>query len=187
MKKSGLGGVLGHSLWGGALISSLLGNVLPRPGTVYRRQDLRFLQPRVRGLTEHPLRVQTGQRDPAASVKAIACAFVVLMYSNEAMDLYRLAIAEQRNFPELGELISRFGPEPIFWQLSSHLADLKARGILHIPNVEIASQLFLGMLQGHKHFRCLMGLQPGLSEAEEKESIIDAAVSLFLKGHGYEV
>jgi phosphate acetyltransferase len=29
MKKSGLGGVVGHSLWGGALISSLLGNVLP--------------------------------------------------------------------------------------------------------------------------------------------------------------
>jgi phosphate acetyltransferase len=45
MRKSGLGGVVGHSLWGGALISCLLGNVLPGPGTVYRRQDLRFLQP----------------------------------------------------------------------------------------------------------------------------------------------
>ena len=45
MKKSGRGGVVGHSLWGGALISSLLGNVLPGPGTVYRRQDLRFLRP----------------------------------------------------------------------------------------------------------------------------------------------
>ena len=45
MKKSGRGGVVGHSLWGGALISSLLGNVLPGPGTVYRRQDLRFFRP----------------------------------------------------------------------------------------------------------------------------------------------
>ncbi len=45
MKKGGRGGVVGHSLWGGALISSLLGNVLPGPGTVYRRQELRFLQP----------------------------------------------------------------------------------------------------------------------------------------------
>ncbi len=44
MKKGGRG-VVGHSLWGGALISSLLGNVLPGPGTVYRRQDLCFLQP----------------------------------------------------------------------------------------------------------------------------------------------
>ncbi|MGH8605855.1 MAG: bifunctional enoyl-CoA hydratase/phosphate acetyltransferase [Gammaproteobacteria bacterium] len=45
MKKSGRAGVVAHSLWGGALISSLLGNKLPGPGTVYRRQDLQFLQP----------------------------------------------------------------------------------------------------------------------------------------------
>lgn len=44
MKQRGLKGPVGHSLWGGALISSLLGNTLPGPGTVYRRQDLRFLQ-----------------------------------------------------------------------------------------------------------------------------------------------
>lgn len=39
---SGGRGVVGHSLWAGTLISSLLGNVLPGPGTVYRQQDLRF-------------------------------------------------------------------------------------------------------------------------------------------------
>ncbi|MGR9105840.1 MAG: bifunctional enoyl-CoA hydratase/phosphate acetyltransferase [Gammaproteobacteria bacterium] len=45
MKHKGLDGTVGHSLWGGALISNLLGNILPGPGTVYRRQDLRFLRP----------------------------------------------------------------------------------------------------------------------------------------------
>ncbi len=34
--------VSGHSMWGGALISSLLGNDLPGPGTVYRSQQLHF-------------------------------------------------------------------------------------------------------------------------------------------------
>ncbi|HBH29249.1 MAG: bifunctional enoyl-CoA hydratase/phosphate acetyltransferase [Desulfofustis sp. PB-SRB1] len=34
--------VSGHSMWGGALISSLLGNDLPGPGTVYRSQQLNF-------------------------------------------------------------------------------------------------------------------------------------------------
>ncbi len=34
--------VVGHSMWGGALISSLLGNDLPGPGTVYRSQSLEF-------------------------------------------------------------------------------------------------------------------------------------------------
>ncbi len=34
--------VVGHSMWGGALISSLLGNDLPGPGTVYESQSLTF-------------------------------------------------------------------------------------------------------------------------------------------------
>ncbi len=34
--------VSGHSMWGGALISSLLGNDLPGPGTVYKSQHLEF-------------------------------------------------------------------------------------------------------------------------------------------------
>ncbi|MFP5213768.1 MAG: bifunctional enoyl-CoA hydratase/phosphate acetyltransferase [Acidobacteriota bacterium] len=36
---------VGHSMWGGALISSLLGNDLPGPGTVYQSQNLVFHNP----------------------------------------------------------------------------------------------------------------------------------------------
>ena len=35
----------GHAMWGGSLISGLLGNQLPGPGTVYRSQTLYFAQP----------------------------------------------------------------------------------------------------------------------------------------------
>ena len=37
--------VSGHSMWGGALISCLLGNELPGPGTVYDSQNLVFFEP----------------------------------------------------------------------------------------------------------------------------------------------
>jgi phosphate acetyltransferase len=37
--------IVGHSMWSGSLISSLLGNTLPGPGTVYLDQQLHFLQP----------------------------------------------------------------------------------------------------------------------------------------------
>jgi TetR/AcrR family transcriptional repressor of mexJK operon len=130
-------------------------------------------------------RVQTERRDPVATLKTIARDFVDLLYASENLELYRLIIAEQHNFPSLGEVIYRSGPGSFHEQLSSYLTKLKAEGVLRLADAETASQLFLGMLQGHKHFRCLMGLQPCLSEAE-KESIIAAAVSLFLKGHGYE-
>jgi TetR/AcrR family transcriptional repressor of mexJK operon len=130
-------------------------------------------------------RVQTERRDPVATLKTIADAFVDLLYSRANLELYRLIIAEQRNFPSLGEVIYRSGPDAFHEQLSSYLTKVKAEGVLRLVDAETASQLFLGMLQGHKHFRCLMGLQSGLSEAE-KDSIIAAAVSLFLTGHGYE-
>lgn len=35
--------VVAHRMWGGALISGVLGTLLPGPGTIYVRQDLRFL------------------------------------------------------------------------------------------------------------------------------------------------
>jgi phosphate acetyltransferase len=43
--RSGAKGIVGHSLWATGLISSLLANVLPGPGTVYRGQDARFHRP----------------------------------------------------------------------------------------------------------------------------------------------
>lgn len=41
--------VVGHSMWGGALISSLLGTEFPGPGTVYIDQTLHFFRPVVLG------------------------------------------------------------------------------------------------------------------------------------------
>ena len=38
-------GVIAHGMWGGALISALLGTRLPGPGTIYLSQTLKFLAP----------------------------------------------------------------------------------------------------------------------------------------------
>src|SRR5271157_5754866 len=37
--------IIGHGMWGGALISAVLGTKLPGPGTIYLGQDLRFRKP----------------------------------------------------------------------------------------------------------------------------------------------
>ena len=38
-------GVIAHGMWGGALISAVLGTTLPGPGTIYMEQSLRFSRP----------------------------------------------------------------------------------------------------------------------------------------------
>src|SRR5579863_3428407 len=37
--------IIGHGMWGGALISTVLGTELPGPGTIYIGQTLRFKKP----------------------------------------------------------------------------------------------------------------------------------------------
>jgi phosphotransacetylase/acyl dehydratase len=37
--------IIGHGMWGGALVSAVLGTRLPGPGTIYLEQDLRFRKP----------------------------------------------------------------------------------------------------------------------------------------------
>jgi TetR/AcrR family transcriptional repressor of mexJK operon len=126
-----------------------------------------------------------GNRNPEEGLKAIARAFVDLIYAPESLQLYRLIISEQQHFPDLGLLVYRSGPEPVLKQLAAYLAELAVGGALKIVDVEGSSRLFLSMLKGDEHFRCLLGLQDGLNEGE-KDSMISAAVAFFLKGHGYE-
>lgn len=38
-------GVIGHGMWSGGLISTLLGTELPGPGTIYLEQDMKFKKP----------------------------------------------------------------------------------------------------------------------------------------------
>lgn len=45
VRARGDGRLIAHSMWSGALISSVLGNELPGPGTQYVSQELRFLKP----------------------------------------------------------------------------------------------------------------------------------------------
>jgi phosphotransacetylase/acyl dehydratase len=45
VRAHGDGRLVAHSMWAGALVSSVLGNELPGPGTRYISQDLRFLKP----------------------------------------------------------------------------------------------------------------------------------------------
>ena len=42
---AGMHGVIAQGMWGGALISAVLGTRLPGPGTIYLGQTLKFLAP----------------------------------------------------------------------------------------------------------------------------------------------
>ncbi|CAM3688424.1 Phosphate acetyl/butaryl transferase [Bordetella sputigena] len=67
-----LQGIIASGMWGGTLISGVLGTRLPGPGTTYRTQSLRFLHPVEVGDT---LRVTVTiiERDPATKKLRLDC------------------------------------------------------------------------------------------------------------------
>lgn len=68
-------GVIAHGMWGGALISAVLGTRLPGPGTVYLGQSLKFLRP-VRVGDTLTVTVTVVARDETKKRLTLACACV---------------------------------------------------------------------------------------------------------------
>ncbi|MCR6664112.1 MAG: bifunctional enoyl-CoA hydratase/phosphate acetyltransferase [Luteimonas sp.] len=65
-------GVVAHGMWGGALISAVLGTRLPGPGTIYLGQTLRFLAPVKLG-DRIAIAVTVAALDPATRRVTLAC------------------------------------------------------------------------------------------------------------------
>jgi phosphate acetyltransferase len=123
----GAKGLVGHSLWATGLISSLLANVLPGPGTVYRSQDSRFhrqvelgdsLRARVKVLEKQPEHVvlfecqvvnQHGETvmDGRASVIAPTEALRI-----EVADVADISVRHHDSFAALFERVAPLAPIP---------------------------------------------------------------------------
>lgn len=65
-------GVIAHGMWGASLISAVLGNHLPGPGTLYLEQSLSFLAP-VRVGDRVAVEVQVTALEPAHQRARLAC------------------------------------------------------------------------------------------------------------------
>ncbi|MHA3976775.1 bifunctional enoyl-CoA hydratase/phosphate acetyltransferase [Halovulum sp. GXIMD14794] len=64
--------VVAHGMWGGSLISAVLGTELPGPGTIYRDQRLSFHRTMTQG-DQVTVRVQVTGKDPATGEVRLAC------------------------------------------------------------------------------------------------------------------
>ncbi len=70
--EKGFNGEVAHSMWAGALVSSILGNDLPGPGSVYRGQDLTFKRPVMVG-DNVSITVTVREKMPGESTVLLSC------------------------------------------------------------------------------------------------------------------
>ena len=114
----------------------------------------------------------------------IATAFVDLIFTEEALAIYRLVISECRDFPELGRLLYEGAPKDLLSQLEHYLININKLDHINIVSPAFAADAFLSLLKGELHFQCLLGIKAPPS-VEEKKTHINQVVAFYSQGFIY--
>ncbi|CCE24092.1 TetR/AcrR family transcriptional regulator [Methylotuvimicrobium alcaliphilum] len=115
------------------------------------------------------------------NLRQIAEAFIDLIYTEEALAIYRLVISECRDFPELGQVVYDSAPKIALTQLEHYLHNLKSSGHIDIPDIKFSADAFFSLLKGDLHFQCLLGISAPPSP-EQKRLLIDQVIEFYLRG-----
>ncbi|MFI3186180.1 MAG: TetR/AcrR family transcriptional regulator [Methylococcaceae bacterium] len=118
--------------------------------------------------------------DVESNLTKIAASAVELIYTEDALAIYRLVIAESPDFPELGQLFYQSGPQAVLTQLEDYFRRLNAGGQFNIADPVFAADTFFSMLKGDLHLRCLLTktLRPS---ADEKIRLASQVVAFYLR------
>lgn len=116
-----------------------------------------------------------------SNLTKIASAAVELIFSEEALAIYRLVVAESPDFPELGQLFYQSGPQTVLTQLEDYFRQLNAEGCFHIADPVFAADAFFSMLKGDLHLRCLLTetLRPC---ADQKKHLVSQVIAFYMRG-----
>lgn len=119
--------------------------------------------------------------DVENNLTRIATSAVDLMYAEDALDIYRLVVAESPDFPELGQLFYQSGPQTALTQLEDYFRRLNAEGSYNIADPVFAADAFFSMLKGDLHCRCLLSktLRPSV---DEKKRLVSQVIAFYMRG-----
>ena len=109
--------------------------------------------------------------------------YLSIIYSDWAVQTYRVIVAEALRSPQLARIFYESGPALGLQRLESYLEDARARGLVKMDDCNLAAGEFLSLCRGHQHFVYVLNLEDCPSPDQIKIHA-QQAVSLFLKGYG---
>lgn len=110
----------------------------------------------------------------------MATSYLKALTTDESLSLYRAMVSEAEHFPDLAHNFFQNGPGYATSHLADYLRTQADRGLLKVPDPDLASAQFLGMIRGNIH---LLAVLNGKSPSEK--DILDsatAATNRFLHG-----
>ncbi len=118
--------------------------------------------------------------DPPKQVLThLGLTFLGIISRNEGVALYRVVMAEGRNFPELAKTFYNH-TERLSRKLGDYLEDQTAKGVLRVEDSRQAAHQFMAMLFEPIMMELTIGVRGPASKKEIGE-IVDASVSTFLR------
>jgi len=150
--------VIAHGLWGGSLISTVLGTVLPGPGTIYLDQSLSFRRPVMLGdvLT---VKVTAKEKFPETSQiifdcecvnqegKSVICGEARVIAPTEKIERFRAALPNVR-FNERGRLRELFDAadplEPVETAVAHPCSEYALKGAIEAADAGLIEPILVG-------------------------------------------
>lgn len=111
--------------------------------------------------------------------------YLAHIYSDWAVQTYRLVVAEATRSPQLARIFYEVGPAVGLKRLEVYLKEARARGMVDIADCAQAAEEFLTLCRGHKHFAYVLNLETRPNPAQIRTHI-QHALTLFLKSYGQQ-
>ena len=119
--------------------------------------------------------------DPAAGLRRIGYGIAAFWHPPLAIAFLRMVIGEASRFPELMQSFFEVGKTPAVSAVTNYISELGRRGILSIPDPDMAARHFLGLIDETVLWMRVMGKDASLGD-EETRNVVEQAVAIFL-GH----
>jgi len=111
--------------------------------------------------------------DPATVLTAFAVGLLDKLLRADAGASLRGVALMSPEMPDLADAIYQAGPAEGMRRLAVWLAEQDRLGLLSIPDLDLAAEMFAGMVLGHGHLRAILGVaQPPIDlEARAVEAV----------------
>ncbi len=118
--------------------------------------------------------------DLRAALEAIGARMLDFMLRDRTLAIYRIALAESGRFPELGRAFYENGPYRFTIRFSTWLEQLRAKGLVEVDDIMLATHQFMALMRCGVFFRRSLSLPPD-ADAEEIRRTVAGAADTFLR------
>src|SRR5262249_11047203 len=125
------------------------------------------------------------ESDVAEALTALGRAYLQIVLSREALNLFRVIIAEAPRFPELARRFYLAGPAEMNGIVATYLDGATARGEVDFSAIgrDAAAALFVDLVRSEAQLQCLTH-PDSIPSAAQKDRWVTIAVTTFLRAYG---